>query len=100
MFWSLTYLDHRHVIVPLQLLVTRKQRENVAVISSSITWLLINLSNIPVANVLLAGIFLVDPLFSSIANVFMYVASEAGIYRIKQGIYRAKQGIYEKDPCQ
>ena len=43
--WSLTYLDHRHVIVPLQLLLTRKQHENVAVICSNITWLLINLSN-------------------------------------------------------
>ena len=32
MFCSLTYLDPRRVTVPLQLLVTTKQRENVAVI--------------------------------------------------------------------
>ena len=37
--------NHRGAIVPLQLLVTRKQHENVVIISSSITWLLINLSN-------------------------------------------------------
>ena len=41
-----SYLDYRRIIVPLQLLVTRKQHENVAVITPVavvvITWLLIN----------------------------------------------------------
>ena len=42
-----TYLDHRRVIIPLPvLLVTRKQCENVAVMSNNITWLLINLSKV------------------------------------------------------
>ena len=39
MFWSLNFLDPFIVLVCLQLLVARKQRENVAVISSNIAWL-------------------------------------------------------------
>ena len=83
MFRSLTFLDHRHVLVPLAAAVTTKHRKNVAVISSN--------------NSLLYLMCTGSQRYAWSRHLFC-IALEAGIYCENKGSIEKARDLWEIEP--